>query len=585
VWIIVYRGIMAVQEYRRLRFGDWALKLGFMTEEQLQHVNSKKNISQQRIGHICIQEGFIDEEKLARIIASQYAYRYVHLEEIEDPGLLQLVPLELMTRYRFIPYERKEDTLFIAMSEPQNFLLAVDEVEMLLDTKVSIVIASERAIRDLLKKLQASLSVLDAVSDDMRLAIVRESEKGEDVLSIEKLSIDESPIVKLIDTTILDAINKRSSDIHIETSDQGVIIRYRIDGMLHQATEPLNVQHQSAIVSRIKVMSDLDISEKRIPQDGRFKLKIRNRHVDFRVSILPTIFGEDAVIRILDRESLMEDVVEFHLDNLGIPPRELSRMRRMISAPYGMFLMTGPTGSGKTTTLYRALSEVNSKEDKIITIEDPVEYQLRGIVQIPVNEKKGLTFAKGLRSILRHDPDKILVGEIRDSETAQIALQSALTGHLVFTTVHANSSFEVINRFIHMGIEPYNLMAALNCIAAQRLLRTLCHCKAKVKVPEGKLKESGLDCKLYADHTFYGAKGCEDCKGTGYMGRKAIIELLELDDDMREMFVKRAPLQMIKKKAVEMGTTFLRKAALQEVLAGETTLREANRVTFVEPIL
>jgi type IV pilus assembly protein PilB len=423
------------------------------------------------------------------------------------------------------------------------------------------------------------------VSDDMRLAIVRESEKGEDVLSIEKLSIDESPIVKLIDTTILDAINKRSSDIHIETSDQGVIIRYRIDGMLHQATEPLNVQHQSAIVSRIKVMSDLDISEKRIPQDGRFKLKIRNRHVDFRVSILPTIFGEDAVIRILDRESLMEDVVEFHLDNLGIPPRELSRMRRMISAPYGMFLMTGPTGSGKTTTLYRALSEVNSKEDKIITIEDPVEYQLRGIVQIPVNEKKGLTFAKGLRSILRHDPDKILVGEIRDSETAQIALQSALTGHLVFTTVHANSSFEVINRFIHMGIEPYNLMAALNCIAAQRLLRTLCHCKAKVKVPEGKLKESGLDCKLYADHTFYGAKGCEDCKGTGYMGRKAIIELLELDDDMREMFVKRAPLQMIKKKAVEMGTTFLRKAALQEVLAGETTLREANRVTFVEPIL
>jgi type IV pilus assembly protein PilB len=581
----LYRGIMAVQEYRRLRFGDWALKLGFMTEEQLQHVNSKKNISQQRIGHICIQEGFIDEEKLARIIASQYAYRYVHLEEIEDPGLLQLVPLELMTRYRFIPYERKEDTLFIAMSEPQNFLLAVDEVEMLLDTKVSIVIASERAIRDLLKKLQASLSVLDAVSDDMRLAIVRESEKGEDVLSIEKLSIDESPIVKLIDTTILDAINKRSSDIHIETSDQGVIIRYRIDGMLHQATEPLNVQHQSAIVSRIKVMSDLDISEKRIPQDGRFKLKIRNRHVDFRVSILPTIFGEDAVIRILDRESLMEDVVEFHLDNLGIPPRELSRMRRMISAPYGMFLMTGPTGSGKTTTLYRALSEVNSKEDKIITIEDPVEYQLRGIVQIPVNEKKGLTFAKGLRSILRHDPDKILVGEIRDSETAQIALQSALTGHLVFTTVHANSSFEVINRFIHMGIEPYNLMAALNCIVAQRLLRTLCHCKARVRLPEGKLKESGLDWKSYADHAFYGAKGCEDCKGTGYMGRKAIIELLELDDDMREMFVKRAPLQMIKKKAVEMGTTFLRKAALQEVLAGETTLREANRVTFVEPIL
>lgn len=576
---------MAVQNYKRLRFGDWALKLGFMTREQLQYVNSKKNISQQRIGHICIQEGFIDEEKLARIIASQYAYQYVELKEIEDPDLLTMVPLELMTKYQFLPFEKREDSLVIAMAEPQNFLKAVDELEMLLDMDVSIVIASERSIKDFLKRLEASQSFLDAaVSDDMRLAIVRESEKGEDILSIEKLSVEESPIVKLVDTTILDAINKRASDIHIETSDQGVIIRYRIDGMLHQATEPLNVQHQSAIVSRIKVMSELDISEKRIPQDGRFKLKIRNRHVDFRVSILPTIFGEDVVIRILDRESIMEDVGEFQLDGMGLPPRELARIRRMINAPYGMFLMTGPTGSGKTTTLYRALSEVNSKEAKIITIEDPVEYQLKGITQIPVNEKKGLTFARGLRSILRHDPDKILVGEIRDPETAQIALQSALTGHLVFTTVHANSAFEVINRFIHMGIEPYNLMAALNCIVAQRLVRTLCNCKAPVRLSERQMKESGLDFKLYQDHTFYADKGCEDCKGTGYKGRKAIIELIEIDDDIRELFVKRAPIQTIKKRATEMGTTFLRRAALQEVLSGETTLKEANRVTFVEPI-
>ncbi|MCD6184266.1 MAG: type II/IV secretion system protein, partial [Deltaproteobacteria bacterium] len=353
-----------------------------------------------------------------------------------------------------------------------------------------------------------------------------------------------------------------------------------IDGMLHQATDPLDIQHLGPIVSRIKVMSELDISEKRIPQDGRFKLKIMDRYIDFRISILPTINGENAVIRILDREHLEADAGEFRLEGMELPPKELAKLKRLIKAPYGMFLMTGPTGSGKTTTLYRALSEVNRKDVKIITIEDPVEYQLKGIVQMPVNVKKGLTFARGLRSILRHDPDKILVGEIRDAETAQIALQSALTGHLVFTTVHANSSFEVINRFTHMGIEAYNLMAALNCIAAQRLIRTLCDCKIEIKPTAADMAESGLDPVKLRGKTFYKARGCELCNGTGYKGRKAILEIVELNDNIKEMFINKASTTELKKMASVSGTTFLRKAALREVVNGETTIEEANRVTF-----
>jgi len=574
---------LEIRKHKRMKFGDWAVKLGFMTREQLDYVNSKMNITQQRVGQICIQEGFIDDEKLAQIIAIQHAYEYVTLDDEIDQNLLNMVPLELMTKYQFIPYEMRDDTFVIAMAEPRNFLKAVDELEILLDMNISIVVANEKKIKELLKKIESSSSMV-AISEDMRLPLVRETEKGEDILSIEKVSMEESPIVRLIDSTILDAINKRASDIHIETSEEGVIIRYRIDGMLHQATEPLDQKYQAPIVSRIKVMSELDISEKRIPQDGRFKLKVSDRYIDFRVSILPTIFGEDVVIRILDRENLVAEVGDFRLDSMGLPPNELARLRRMTHAPYGMFLMTGPTGSGKTTTLYRALSEINTKEEKVITIEDPVEYQLKGIVQIPVNEKKGLTFARGLRSILRHDPDKILVGEIRDPETAQIALQSALTGHLVFTTVHANSSFEVINRFVHMGIEPYNLMAALNCIVAQRLIRTLCECKEPTKLSEDQLRESGLNPSRFANHVFYEAKGCELCKGTGYRGRKAIVELIEVNDDIREGFIRRMPVSELKKLAARQGTTFLRRAAVEEVLNGVTSLREANRVTFIEPL-
>ncbi|MBW2165521.1 MAG: Flp pilus assembly complex ATPase component TadA [Deltaproteobacteria bacterium] len=569
-------------KYEKKKFGVLAVELGFMTADDLNFILPQQKITSQRLGQLFIEEGLIDNEQLAQLIAAQYSYQYVDLKGIEVPELIHMVPLEVMTKYQFIPYEKKGDTLVIAISEPLDFFKAIDELEVLIDMDISIVIASINKIRELLKKVETSQSVLDTASDDMRLLIVRQSDKGEEILSFERVSAVESPIVKLVDSTILDAINKRASDIHIESSDSGMIILYRIDGMLYQATEPFDISHQSPVISRIKVMSELDISEKRIPQDGRFKLKVMDRYIDFRVSILPTIFGEDAVIRILDKNSLVADAGEFRLDSMGLPVQELEMMRRMIHAPYGMFLMTGPTGSGKTTTLYRALSEVNSKDVKIITIEDPVEYQIKGIVQIPVNVKKGLTFAKGLRSILRHDPDKILVGEIRDSETAQIALQSALTGHLVFTTVHANSSFEVVTRFMHMGIEPYNLIAALNCIVAQRLIRTLCHCKTKTSISEKELVKSGIDPNLIKGRDFYRDNGCEDCKGIGFKGRKAIIELVVLDDDMREMFIKMASVSVLKKKAAESGTVFLRKAAINEVLNGETTLREANRISFIE---
>ena len=532
------------EKFQKLRFGDLCIKMGFMSREQLDYAIAKKEIAQERLGKICVRMGLLDEEQLAMIIAAQHYYGYVELEGVEDAELLKVVPIDLMMKYQFVPFAMDGNTLVIAMAEPTDFIKAIDALEVLIDMPISIVVASEKKIRELLKKLesaQADQNVLESISDDMRLHLVKESEKGEETLNIEKVSAEESPIVRLVDSTILDAINKKASDIHIESSDQGVIIRYRIDGMLHQITEPLDMQYQSPVISRIKVMSELDISEKRIPQDGRFKLKVRDRNVDFRISIIPTIFGEDAVIRILDRESLMPDGKDFRLENMSLPEMELAWLRRMIHAPYGMFLVTGPTGSGKTTTLYTALSEINNPNEKIITIEDPVEYQLKGIVQIPVNEKKGLTFAKGLRSILRHDPDNILVGEIRDEETAQIALQSALTGHLVFTTVHANSSFEVISRFIHMGIEPYNLLAALNCIVAQRLIRVLCRCKQRVGPNEREeyLRDSGLDINKMTDHAFYREKelGCDICKGSGFKGRRAIIEFIEMTDEMKEIFL------------------------------------------------
>jgi type IV pilus assembly protein PilB len=425
--------------------------------------------------------------------------------------------------------------------------------------------------------------VLDEATDELRVQVVREDEEGEEVLSIERITSDPSPIVKLVDSTIFNALQRRASDIHIESRDREVMIKYRIDGVLYNAMDPIDKRFHQALISRIKVMSELDISEKRIPQDGRFKLRIKGRTVDFRVSIIPSVHGEDCVIRILDKESASEKFKTLRLDVCGFEEDVLRRARKFIREPYGMFLVTGPTGSGKTTTLYAALSEIYNSEDKIITIEDPVEYQLQGVMQIPVNEKKGLTFARGLRSILRHDPDKIMVGEIRDEETANIAIQSALTGHLVFTTVHANNVVDVLGRFLNMKVEPYNFVSALNCVLAQRLVRLICpNCKIRHQPSDQMLIDSGLDPAAFRDRVFYEGRGCIECHGTGYRGREAISELLDLSDEIREMILARRPSAEIKKKAVEEGMIPLRQSALLKVLGGKTTLREINKVTFVD---
>jgi type IV pilus assembly protein PilB len=386
-----------------------------------------------------------------------------------------------------------------------------------------------------------------------------------------------------VDTIIFTALERRASDIHIETRDIEVGVKYRIDGALGEAMAPIAKEHHSTIISRIKVMSELDISERRVPQDGRFKTRYKGRSIDFRVSIMPSVNGEDAVIRILDKESISEKFRNLSLEVVGFSDADLRKFRRYIAEPYGMVLVTGPTGSGKTTTLYGALMEIKNDEDKIITIEDPVEYQIRGITQIPVNEKKGLTFARGLRSILRHDPDKIMVGEIRDVETAQIAIQSALTGHLVFTTVHANNVVDVLGRFLNMGVDPYNFVSAMNCILAQRLVRMICSaCKKPVKYPDEFLVESAIDPSQHRGAVFYEGEGCLECNGTGYRGRTAIHELLDLSDRIREMIIERKPTSEIKRVAHEDGMTFLRESALAKVFSGTTTLKEINKVTFIE---
>jgi type IV pilus assembly protein PilB len=556
-----------------------------MTEEQISEFLRRTSGRQKRLGECLIDERLITEEVLAQALAEQRGLRYADLMDFRvTPAFFETMSVELMQRYQFVPMEDTGDVYILAMTDPNN-LRAIDELEMILNRQIEICVSTPSAIQAVLKRSGSSEQVMHAVSEDFKLHLVKEQEngEGEEILSLESIDKDESPIIKLMHTTIFDAIQRRASDIHIESTDKNVLIKYRIDGVLYLATEPIDNKFHSSMVSRIKVMSDLDIAERRVPQDGRFKLRTGGKTIDFRVSILPSAFGEDVVIRILDKESITAGVNTLKLESLGFDENDLRRFRKSIREPYGMVLVTGPTGSGKTTTLYAALTEINTGEDKFITIEDPVEYQLRGVVQIPVNEKKGLTFARGLRSILRHDPDKIMVGEIRDAETGQIAVQSALTGHLVFTTVHANNAFDVLGRFLNMGIEPYNFVSSLNCILAQRLVRILCpRCKKPAKLSRKEFEESALDYEQHKDRQFYEAGGCKDCNYTGFRGRKAITEFLDLSDHVREMILERRPSSELRKAAIAEGMTTLRQSAIAKILAGDTTLKEINRVTFIE---
>ena len=563
-----------------------------LTEVLIRHGLARESIDQalrrlggasMALGQTLVSEGVLSEEQLAKALAEQYGLSYEPLTDFRvDQQFYESISVKLMQRHPFVPMWERAGVLTIAIADPQN-VLGLDELELLIGKPLERVVSSRSAILSALERSEGSSQALRELEAEYRSVLVKEDDRGEEVLTVDHTAEDQSPAVKLLDSILLSAMQRRASDIHIEASDRATKVKLRVDGILVPAMEPLDIRLHAPLVSRLKVMSELDIAERRVPQDGSFRMRLDRKTVDFRVSILPSVFGESVVIRILDREAITTGVSALRLERLGFNPEDLKRFRRAIVRPYGMVLVTGPTGSGKTTTLYAAISEMNTADDKLITIEDPVEYQLTGVVQIPVNEKKGLTFARGLRSILRHDPDKIMVGEIRDAETAQIAIQSALTGHLVLTTVHANNVFDVIGRFSSMGIDAYNFLAALNCVLAQRLVRILCpSCRVQVAAEQALLEESGLDYEQYRDTPFYQGKGCSNCMGTGYRGRKCITEFLDLTDEIKEMILAERPLSEIRYRAVTDGMITLRQSAIKKVLQGETSLREINRVTFSE---
>jgi type II secretory ATPase GspE/PulE/Tfp pilus assembly ATPase PilB-like protein len=530
-----------------------------------------------------LARGSREEIDNAQELASRYGVDYLDPDEFHlDGELFSTIPAKLMYRYNFVPLRRGDGVLTVVMADPSDVRVQ-DELELALGATIRVVVGTPTFINDILKKSESSQRVLEEATEGFQPRMIEEDEDIEKSLSIETLEGDISPIIKLVDSIVFTAIQRRASDIHLETRDHELAIKYRIDGSLYHAMKPMSKRYAAEVVNRVKVMSELDISEKRIPQDGRFKKLIGRRSIDFRVSILPTIHGENVVVRILDKEAIQKEFSQLNLEVLGFQPRQIQRIRKFINEPYGMVLVTGPTGSGKTTTLYAALSEIRKEEDKIITIEDPVEYQLDSVTQIPVNEKKGLTFARGLRHILRHDPDKVMVGEIRDPETAHIAVQSALTGHMVFTTVHANNVVDVIGRLLNMGVEPYNFVSALNCVLAQRLVRRICpSCRQKAEYTHEELAGWGIDPQKYGNVTFFRGLGCLDCHGTGYQGREAILEILEMTDTIREMILERRSAAEIKRQARKEGMRFLRDEAIERAVAGITTVEEINKVTFVE---
>ncbi len=570
---------------KRMPFEDLLVKKGLILEREKEILQDTARTTKQSIASILAERGSLSEEDIGKVLAEQYGLPWDNLLEFRVPSsLMESIPVELMHRYEFVPMEEENQVLTIAIAQPQDLRL-IDELEHQLGYELRLVVSSKMAILEALSNSEGNSQVLTRIKAELDPVLIKEDEKGEEILSVERITQDQSPVVKLVNTIILTALQKHASDIHIEPTERSVEVKFRIDGVLYLAMEPFDPGLHPSLISRLKIMSELDIAERRTPQDGRFKLLLNQRTIDFRVSILPSVYGESVVIRILDKQHVSSGVQGLRLEALGYTGEDLCRFRRAITRPYGMVLVTGPTGSGKTTTLYAALNEVHSEEDKIITIEDPVEYQLKGIVQIPVNEKKGLTFARGLRSILRHDPDKIMVGEIRDLETAQIAIQSALTGHLVFTTVHANNAFDVISRFVNMGIEPYNFVASLSCILAQRLVRSICpSCRVPIQISPEQCQESGIDFDSVKHQTFFEGKGCQECHGLGFRGRKAITEFLDMTDSIKEMILNGKNSSEIRIAAVAQGMTSLRQAALEKVYRGETTLKEINRVTPVEDI-
>lgn len=512
-------------------------------------------------------------------LGSSFGLRTLTMPELEElTPALGVLPLVEAIRHECVALHNGDNELLVALSDPFDPKLKAWAEERIAQT-FTWRLAHARDLAAYFKRLEHGARAVDSFVDSGSLGEADRTELED--ISFRTLGDDDSPIIKFVNSTIYDALKSDASDIHFETTASGLTVKYRLDGILVRASKISSPGTAEQVISRIKVMAELDIAERRVPQDGRFKASVDQRAIDFRVSVMPSVFGEDAVIRILDKRALVNQTMELRLDTLGFDALTIASLRKLSREAYGMLLVTGPTGSGKTTTLYAAITEINNGEDKIVTIEDPVEYQLPGVLQIPVNEKKGLTFARGLRSILRHDPDKILVGEIRDPETAEIAVQAALTGHLVFTTVHANNVFDVIGRFTHMGVDPYSFVSAMNGIVAQRLVRLNCpRCAAETEPEASLIAESGLGDVNLSGFQFRAGTGCEHCRRTGYKGRKAIAEVLLLTDETRELIIARAPVRALREAALHAGTVFLREAALELVKRGETTLQAINRVTL-----
>jgi general secretion pathway protein E len=521
----------------------------------------------------------VGKESFLAELGQAFAYPTLEMGRLREmQASFDLLPFSLALERECVACRDENGNLWFVFADPLNPDL-LEWAGRYLGAPFTPALARRDDILAWLHLLESSLRAMDGL-------VVEGGASGTggqvEEISLKAIGEDVSPVVKLVHSTLYDAMMAGASDIHLENDAQGIVIKYRLDGVLNLIAQNPGREMAEQVISRIKVMAELDIAERRVPQDGRFKIVIRGREIDLRVSIMPGVFGEDAVLRILDRQQLADELKGITLDRLGFSGETLALTRKLSREPYGMFLVTGPTGSGKTTTLYAAISEINNGQDKIITIEDPVEYQLPGVLQIPVNEKKGLTFVRGLRSILRHDPDKIMVGEIRDPETAQIAVQSALTGHLVFTTVHANNVYDVIGRFIHMGVDPYSFVSALNGILAQRLVRVNCpHCNEPYRPSAQLLAESGIDASMAAAFDFRACKGCGHCRGSGFKGRRAIAELMLLNDEIRELISSRAAIRQVKEAAARAGVISLRESALDMVRQGITTLEEVNRVTFV----
>ncbi|WAG78395.1 GspE/PulE family protein [Metapseudomonas furukawaii] len=531
----------------------------------------------QRLVDVLDELADLPPDEFARRLGATLHYPVLPFESLgRGVPLFERVPLALALKREFVLLDLDGATLGVFADPFDEARLAWVEEQR---RGASLHLVHPRELAAFLERHEEGFHAVESLQAEA--GSVQEHEALE-TLSLARISEDASVVVKLVNSTLYDALKLHASDIHLGMTGSGLSIKYRIDGVLGGSSRVPGAELAEQVISRVKVMAELDIGEKRVPQDGRFKIGINGRQIDFRVSIMPSIFGEDAVLRVLDKQDLADQVQGVRLEALGFEDATLRSLRRLAAEPYGMVLVTGPTGSGKTTTLYAMITEINHGMDKIITIEDPVEYQLPGVLQIPVNEKKGLTFSRGLRSILRHDPDKIMVGEIRDPDTAQIAVQSALTGHLVFTTIHANNVFDVIGRFTQMEVDPYSFVSALNAVLAQRLIRLACpHCAEAVQPDADELALSGIDPASADAYRFVRSPGCGHCRGTGYRGRTAIAELLRLDDDLRQLIIERQPISRIKELAVQRGLRLLRTSALDLVREGRTTLEEINRVTFV----